>query len=108
MNTARWTAAGAMGWTATRRPSEPWFGTSSFGGGGVYNVLDLGDTVCRESAAGRVFADQIFVRSDIYAVDLIGRDIALDPLDLRPELLQDAARRLRYRLQLGRGRVAHT
>src|SRR4051812_48646253 len=81
-------------------------GHLGFGGGGIDDVLHLGDAVRRESSSHRVLADDVLIRSDIDTIDLVRRDVALDPLDLRPELLEYAARGLRYCLQLCRRRVA--
>src|SRR5262249_48328823 len=62
-----------------------------FRGGGIDDVLDLGDLVRREAALLRVLAHHVLVRGDVYAVDLVARHVALHPLDLRTETLQDAA-----------------
>ena len=47
-----------------------------------------------------MFPDHVFVRCDIDAIDLIVGHVALEPLDLRPEILQHAARFLRDPLVL--------
>src|SRR5205823_4293207 len=59
-----------------------------------------------EAALLRVLAHHLLVRRHVDAVDLVAGHVALDPLDLRPEALQDAARLLRDRLQLLRAELA--
>src|SRR5207249_1236950 len=54
----------------------------------------------------RVLAHHLFARRHVHAVDLVAGHVALDPLDLRPEALQHAARLLRDRLQLLRAELA--
>src|SRR5215207_5654863 len=80
--------------------------TSSFRRRRVDHAPDLGDAVGGEAAALRVLADGRLVRGDVDAVDLVARDVALDPLNLRPHLLQHAARLLRDGLQLLARQVA--
>ena len=59
-----------------------------------------------EAAALCVLAHGRLVRRDVDAVDLVARDVALDPLYLRPHLAQHAAGLLRNSLQLLRGQIA--
>ena len=56
----------------------------------------------RHPALPRVFADDLLVGREIDAVNLVARDVALHPLDLRAELVQDAAGFLRDPLELFR------
>src|SRR5687768_2588855 len=77
-----------------------------FRGGRVDHRLDLDDLVGREASALRMLADDVFARRAINAVDLVFGDIAVDPLDLRPELAQDLARGLRGHLQVRRPELA--
>lgn len=55
--------------------------------GGVDDRDYLGHTVCVESALTRVLAHHGFVRRAIDAVDLIGSHVAMNPPDLRAEVL---------------------
>src|SRR5215217_9368232 len=80
--------------------------SSSFRRRRVYHALYLGDAVGGEAAALCVFTHGRLVRRDVDAVDLVARDVALDPLNLRPHVAQHAARLLRDGLQLLRLQVA--
>ena len=54
-------------------------------------VLDEGDGVRGEAAFECVAADDLFVRRDVDAVDLVGGDEGGDPLDLRVHAAEGAA-----------------
>src|SRR4028119_1235044 len=71
-----------------------------FRGGRVYDRADLRDLVGREAALLGVLADHILVRGDVGAVDLVVRNLALDPLYLRSHVVEDVAGGLREPLQL--------
>src|ERR1017187_8244432 len=53
-----------------------------------------------------MFAHRLFIRGYVDAVDFVVGHIAVKPLNLRAQLSQNAARRLRYRLQLLRRQLA--
>src|SRR5213593_1322514 len=59
---------------------------------GVDDCFDFGNAVGREAALLRVFPDQLLVRRYIHTINLIAGDVALDPLDFRPELIQNRTR----------------
>src|SRR5207237_9975980 len=71
-----------------------------FGGRGIDDALDLGDLVGGETALLRVLAHHLLARGEVHAVDLVAGDVALHPLDLRPQTLEHVARFLRDCLQL--------
>ena len=62
--------------------------------------LYLGDLVCGKPALAGVLFYHPFVRGDIDAINLVIRDITLDPLNSRPHLVEHSAGLLRYGLQL--------
>src|SRR5438477_3273484 len=68
---------------------------SGFRRGRVDGFANLRDTVCREPSLPGMFADQFLVRGDVDAVDLVIRNVAVQPLDLGTELAQHAAGSLR-------------
>src|SRR6267142_4298342 len=76
------------------------------GGGGVDRPDDLADPVGGKAALAGVLAHQLLAGRHVHAVDLVPRDVALDPLDLGPETLQDTARLLGDRAQLLRRQLA--
>ena len=49
------------------------------------------DTVRREASLGGVGTDHLFVGRDVDAVNRVGGHIAVQPLDLRPETIQNTA-----------------
>jgi len=57
------------------------------------------DRVGRKPGFLGVLADQVFARRPIDAENLVGRDVALDPLNVRSKLAQRAARGLGCALQ---------
>jgi len=61
---------------------------------------NLGNGVRGESPHFRTLPNCRFVRSDVHTVDLVVRDVAVDPLDLGSELPQDVTRLLRDALWL--------
>jgi len=65
--------------------------------------FDLQDAVRREAALSRVLTYGLFVRRDVDAVDLVGSDIAVYPLDPGPQVAKHTAGSLRDRLKLMRG-----
>src|SRR5438034_183423 len=77
-----------------------------FGGGGIDDVLDLGDPVGGEAALLRVLAHQLLARRHVHAIDLVAGHVALHPLDLRAEALEHAARFFGDGAQLLRGELA--
>src|ERR671922_229841 len=77
-----------------------------FGGRGIDDALDLRDLVGGEAALLRVLAHHVFARRDVHAVGLVAGDVALHPLDLRAQALEDVARFLRDGLQLVRAELA--
>src|SRR5438445_4899182 len=102
---ARWRPSLTRGRRAVARPRVT-LTSALFGGRGIDDALDLGDVVGGEAALLRVLAHHLLVRRHVHAVDLVAGHVALDPLDLRPEALQHAARLLRDRLQLLRAELA--
>ena len=72
-----------------------------FSGGRVDDRSDLTDLVGRESAEFGMLPDEIFVRRDVDAVDLVISDIALKPLDFGSKLVQHGTGGLRYPLKIG-------
>src|SRR5215469_64943 len=74
-----------------------------FGGSRIDHGFDFQDVVRREAALSRVLTYGLFIRRDIDAVDLVGSDIALYPLDLGPQVAKHTAGSLRDRLKLMRG-----
>src|SRR5271155_1740904 len=81
-------------------------------GGGIDHLAHFGDLGRRKAADLGVLFDDVLVLREIDAERLVGRDIALDPLNIGAELAQDAVRFRRGALQLlafeaaGAGNVA--
>src|SRR5437764_6562358 len=69
-------------------------------GGGVDHFTNFGDLGGWEAADLGVLPDNRLVLGEIDAEGLVGRDKALDPLDVGAELAQDAVRLRRGALQL--------
>src|ERR1700730_6024890 len=63
--------------------------------GRVDHPADFGDLVSRETAALGVLLDDRLVLCEVDAKGLVGGDVALDPLNIRAELLQRRVRFLR-------------
>src|SRR5579863_2326307 len=98
-------SAAPEAWRRIRRKQPP---LSLFSRRGINHGLDLRDFVRRETALFGVFADHLFIRRNIYTVDLIASHITLDPLNLRSHFLQHSARSLRYALKLVSGKFSGT
>jgi hypothetical protein len=64
------------------------------------------NTIRREAPLLSVFPNHCFVRSDVHAIDLVSRNIAVEPLNLRSHLVQHAARFLGNGLQFFARQVA--
>ena len=73
---------------------------------GVDDGLDGRDDIGGKSSVGGVTADDVFVWGDVDAVDLVGRDIGVDPLDLRTDVPDDGAGVLGGGYKLGGGEIA--
>jgi len=52
---------------------------------------NFGDPVCREASLPGMLPNHVFIRRDIYAIDLIAGHITVEPLNLRSHLAQHAA-----------------
>ena len=65
--------------------------SGALGRGGIDDVLDLRDAIRGKPALLGMFADQFFAGGDVDAVDLVVGHVAVHPLDLWPEISQDAA-----------------
>ena len=61
------------------------------GGRGIDNRRDLEHAIGRESSLPGVFPDDLSVRRDVDAGDLVLRNVALDPLNAGAEPLEDRA-----------------
>jgi hypothetical protein len=70
-----------------------------FGCGRIDKGLYVRNTIRREAPLLSVFPNHCFVRSDVHAIDLVSRNIAVEPLNLRSHLVQHAARFLGNGLQ---------
>src|SRR5206468_9249544 len=86
--------------------TDCWSVARLFGGCGVNDGRNPRDLVCRKSTLFRVTSDHLLVRSVVHAIDLVARDVALDPLNLRSQAAQHAARFLRDGLELSGGELA--
>src|SRR2546429_6889672 len=62
---------------------------------GINHAAHGGDTVCRKASSFGMFLDRGFVRSEIDAIHLVTRHVAVQPLDLRPHPLENSDRLLR-------------
>src|SRR5579859_6303885 len=73
-------------------PGDRYPGSSSgrMLGGRIDHLAHFGDLGRRKAADLRMLLDDRLVLGEIDAKRLIGRDIALDPLDIGPELAQHA------------------
>src|SRR5690349_14506227 len=70
--------------------------------------MDLRHLVARKASAARMLADHIFVRCPVDAVELVVGDVAVDPLDLGPELPEDVAGCLGSHLDVFWGESAYS
>src|SRR5215471_11147441 len=68
--------------------------------------FDFRNTVSWKAALLRVGANHVFAGGDIDAINLVAGYVALYPLNLRPEVLQDRARLLRDTLQFLRRQIS--
>jgi hypothetical protein len=68
---------------------------SGFSGGWVDDLADSTNAIGRESPLRGVIPYHLLVWSDVDTVDFVGGDIALHPLNLRPQFLQNTAGFLR-------------
>src|SRR4051812_23224196 len=79
-----------------RRPERPRSKLVGPFGCRIDDLADFGDLACGKAAHLGVPSDNAFVGREINAENLVVGDIALDPLNVGPKLLQDA-------IGLGRG-----
>src|ERR1700682_5516717 len=61
---------------------------------GVNHAANCRDAICRKAALPGVLSNHFFIWRDIDAIDLVIGEVSFHPLDLRPEVSQDAARLL--------------
>jgi hypothetical protein len=66
----------------------------------VDDALYLGYSICREATLLGVLTHHLLVGSDVYTVDFVCGDVALQPLDLWTQVLEDATGGLGNALQL--------
>src|SRR5205085_3475234 len=71
-----------------------------FRGRRIDDRSDLVDLIGGKAAALGMLADQILVGGAIDAINLVVGDVAVDPLDLRPEITEDGAGGLRGHLEV--------
>jgi hypothetical protein len=65
-----------------------------------------GDAIGRKAYALGMFLDRGFVRSEVNAIYLVARDVAVEPLDLRTHRSENADRLLGNLAQLSIGQVS--
>src|SRR3954447_16252525 len=75
---------------------------------GTDHGLNARDRVCRKACHSRMLAYHALVRCTVDAIDLVRGDIAVDPLDARPERTEYRAGALRSGLQFARAKGADT
>ena len=106
---------GERGWSTKLIVSHPFpqegkgWGTHIcflFRRGGIDDAGDFADPIGREAALLSVLADGLLAVGDVDAVDLVGGDEALHPLNVRAHVADDATGVLRDGLQLFRLRRA--
>ena len=94
-------------WWTLCRESQPLTETgreSGFCGGRIDDQSDFRDTVCREASLLRMFTNGLFVWSDLDAINHTGYHIAVQPLALRSQTMEDFVEFLRDGEELlGRG-----
>src|SRR5580692_3495176 len=66
----------------------------------VDHRANLRDSIRRKPALRRMFADRLFIRSDVNAINLVVGNVTLHPLDVRTHFPQHTAGLLRDTLQL--------
>jgi len=59
-----------------------------FDGGRIKHAADGGDPVGGKTGATSVLANGVLVRREIDAINFVFRHIAMEPLNLRPDLFQ--------------------
>src|SRR5689334_9155085 len=64
--------------------------------------------IAREAAASRMLADHLLVRSTVDAIELVVGDVAVHPLNLRPELSEHIAGSLGGHLDVFWGKPAYS
>src|SRR3954453_2433231 len=64
--------------------------------------MDLRNLVAWKAAESGMLADHVFVRRAVDAVELVIGDVAVDPLDLWSEIVENRARSLRCMLEVCR------
>lgn len=77
-------------------------------GGRIDHLRHFRNPIGWEPALFRVFPDHLFIWRKVDAVDLVAGHVALDPLDLWPELPQDPAGFLGDALELIPGELSGT
>lgn len=75
------------------------------GRGRIDNRFDFGDPVGRKASLLRMLPNDLFTGSDIHAVELVGGDVTLHPLDFGAKRAQYLAGSLRNALQLSRRQI---
>src|SRR5262249_24030549 len=68
--------------------------------GGVDDRTDVGNARRGKTGPPRVLANELLVRGEVDAVDLVSRHVDLDPLDVGAELLEGGTRPHRPSMQL--------
>src|SRR5688500_12392973 len=71
-----------------------------FSGRRIDDAADLADLVCRKAAALCVLANDVLVGCAVDAVDLVVRDVAVNPLNFGPQLAKHGTAGLRRALQV--------
>ena len=56
----------------------------------INDLPDFGNPISRKPTLLRVLSHQRFIRGNVDTIDLVIGDVALDPLNLRAEILQNA------------------
>src|SRR6266446_38225 len=81
-------------------------GSGDVAGRGIDHGGQAGDLVGREAAAAGVLQDDVRIRGDVDAVELVVGDVAVEPVDLGPQVGDDLVGLLRDRPQLLGGKAA--
>src|SRR3989442_12421566 len=79
---------------------------SAFRGGGIDDRLHFRDAIGRKAALRRVLAYGLLVGCDVNTIDLVVGHVAMQPLNLRTQLLKHPARCLGDSLQLLRRQLS--
>src|SRR6266849_801939 len=80
--------------------SSSLLGDKLFSGRGIDDRHDRRNAICGKAALLRVLPNRFLIWSDIDAINLVSSDVALQPLNLRTHLAEDATRLLRDCLEL--------